>query len=160
MAAKRFEPEPVPVDPDEPLPVNPDEPVPVDPDDDIISLEDDAVPEPVLVMPGPRSPEEEEPISLVDDPSAVGESKVRVRLRSRLDGEKREYSRPVNLTGQGATRCRLFHCRVSMGPLEHLQESINEWLDTEELEVKNVQSFIGVMEGKTPEPNMIVMVWY
>jgi len=145
----------------EPVPVDPDEPVPVDPDDDIISLDDDSVPEPVLVMPGPQPIEENEPISLVDtEPAEGGESKIRVRTRSRLEGERREYTRPLNLTGQGATRCRIFHARISLGPLEHMQEAINEWLDSEEIEVKEVGHLIGIMEGKTPEPNVIVMVWY
>ena len=41
-----------------------------------------------------------------------------------------------------------------------MQESINEWIDGDKIEVKEVGHLIGVMEGKTPEPNMIIMVWY
>jgi len=64
------------------------------------------------------------------------------------------------VTGQGATRCRIFHSKIAAAPLENMEQAINEWLDSEKIEVKNVGHVIGTMEGKRPEPNVIVMVWY
>jgi hypothetical protein len=66
----------------------------------------------------------------------------------------------LNVDGSGATRCKLFHSKISDGPLEHMQQVINGWLDSEKIEVKFVTQSIGVMEGKHAEPNVIVLVWY
>ena len=41
-----------------------------------------------------------------------------------------------------------------------MQRQINEWLDSDEIEVKQVGHLIGTMEGKRPEPNLRVMIWY
>ena len=148
-------PEPVPVDP-EPIPVDP-EPIPIDPEtgEPIEDTDDDII----LEISVPK-PVEEEPISLVEDANFTGESKVRNRIRGALEKEKAEYKRPLNLTGTGATRCRMFHSRVSIIPMEYMQGAINDWIDAEGIEVKHVDTLIGVMEGKTPEPNLIVIVWY
>jgi len=70
------------------------------------------------------------------------------------------YHRPVNVNGTGATRCRLFHSKIAAVPLENLQAQINDWLDSEKVEIKHVGHIIGTMEGKRPEPNLLVMVWY
>jgi hypothetical protein len=80
--------------------------------------------------------------------------------RSALDGEEHEYQRSLNLTGTGATRCRLFHSRIALAPLEHLEKTINDWIDAEDIEIKHVGHVIGEMSGKTQEDNLLVMVWY
>jgi len=136
-------PEPVPVDP---------EPVDIEP----ILLENE--PEPIPVPPEPAE-QEEEVIALVEPGESDGESKVRA-IGAALQAREQKYERPLNLTGQGATRCRIFHSRIAEAPLEHMQQTINEWLDKEEIEIKHVSQVIGIMEGKTPEPNIIVTVWY
>jgi len=101
---------------------------------------------------------EEETISLSDP--LRGPSAVRA-IRSSLDiGKKADYKRPVNVTGTGATRCRLFHCKIADSSLEHLENQINEWIDDEGVEVKHVGHMVGLMEGKHTEPNVIVIVWY
>ena len=73
---------------------------------------------------------------------------------------KTDFQRPMNLTGQGATRCRIFHCKVAPGSLTHMEAEINNWIDGEEIEVKHVGHVVGTMEGKHAEPNVVVMVWY
>ncbi len=107
--------------------------------------------------------EDEEPISLVDESPEDGEkSKAKVRQlgrRAKISASK-EYKRPLNLTGEGATRCRVFESRIALEPLAHMEERINDWLDSEEIEVKHVGHMVGVMEGKTPRPNVVVVVWY
>ena len=70
------------------------------------------------------------------------------------------FARALNRTGMGATRCKLFHSRIALAPLDHMERSINEWLDAAEVEVKQVGHIIGTMEGKSPEPNLIMVVWY
>jgi len=36
----------------------------------------------------------------------------------------------------------------------------NEWLDSDDIDVKEVGHLIGTMHGKIDEDNIIVMVWY
>jgi len=149
------QPEPVPVEP-EPVAPQPVEPEPV-------SLE--PAPEPVPVDAAEIAPAAEddvdEPISLVETDGEGGTSKIRARGTTLLGEEKREYARSLNKTGTGATRCRIFHSRIALAPLNHMENSINEWLDSDEnLEIKHVGHIIGTMEGKSREPNLIVIAWY
>ena len=73
---------------------------------------------------------------------------------------KQEFSRAMNLTGTGATRCRLFHSKITVAAVDHMVNLINEWLDGSDIEVKHVTDVVGTMEGKKPEPNLILTVWY
>ena len=114
-----------------------------------------------------ESGDEEEltPLPLAEEaPSAPGQTSSKIRAFGAVAvgaGKKEKaYQRQPSLTGAGAVRCRMFHSKISVASLEHLIESINEWLDGEEIEVKHVGELVGVMEGKTPEPNLIVMIWY
>ena len=116
--------------------------------------------EPILIEEEEGEEESEpEPIGLVEmdeqEPSAV-----RTIHTTLEDGKKDQFQRPLNINGQGATRCRLFHCKISDGPLEHLESTINEWLDGEEIEVKHVSQVVGTLEGKRSEPNLLITIWY
>lgn len=71
-----------------------------------------------------------------------------------------DFKRPMNVKGTGATRCRVFHSKVAEAPLQVMENHINEWLDAEEIEVKYVGHVVGAMQGKSTEPNVIVLVWY
>ena len=146
------EPTPVPVPP---LPVDasqesspPPVPVPV------------AIPVAIPVPPSSRQ-DDDEPIALVDDFEHVtsvhhtGEDKA-----STLGLDKKEFKRPLNVNGSGATRCRLFKSKIAEGPLEHLEVMINEWLDAEEIEIKQVNQCIGTLEGKRAVENLFIFVWY
>ena len=137
----------------------PDEPVPLE-------IEPDAVmPAPPAPPPPPKAKApDDEPISLADVAEAEsGVSKIKIG-RTLGDAAKKavktEYKRKLNLTGQGATRCRIFHSKIALAPLENMEKHINEWLDREEIEIKHVTDVVGVLEGKVAEPNLIVMVWY
>jgi hypothetical protein len=124
-----------------------------------MSLEPEAKPRPIA--PGAKKAEGES-ISLeqgeeADRPSAVktyGSGAVRAA------GHKADFKRPPNLTGQGATRCRIFFTKIAPPALEYMESQINDWLDSEEIEVKEVGHIIGNMVTKTVDPNLIVMVWY
>ena len=73
---------------------------------------------------------------------------------------KEEFKRPVNLTGTGATRVKLFNSKITVAAIDHMVTQINEWLDGNQVEVKSVNQVIGTMEGKKPEPNLIITLWY
>lgn len=153
--------EPVPIDP-EPVPVNP-EPVPADPDEPAIiePLPSDPDDDRVVIPPEPVEEEVEEPLTLIEDFDDSGPSKVKAReAGSPLDADMIEFKRKPNVNGTGAIRCRMFHSRMALAPLGHMQSNINEWIDNNEIEIKHVGHVIGLMEGKSPEPNIFVMVWY
>jgi len=115
--------------------------------------------------------EDDEPISLVDGAEGGGIEGVRgvggsdgLGLRT-LGGSGEAvtevtFTRPMNADGSGATRFRMFHSKISLAPLQNLENSINQWIDADKIEVKHVGHLIGTMEGKRPEPNLLVMVWY
>ena len=119
-------------------------------DEEPLALEAD--PEPLAIDPV------ESPIGLV----GAGEEPHVMRQfgRHALEVKKTEFRRTLNVTGKGATRCRLFHSRIAVAPLEHLEQQVNEWLDSEDIEIKHVGQSVGIMEGKTAKPNLVVMVWY
>ena len=120
--------------------------------------------------PPPAKPEsismddEDEPISLVEESDADGAesgvSMVRQRGTGMRKSQELTFKRPLNLTGSGATRCRLFYSRIAVEALENMQARINEWIDNDEIEVKHVCQELAVMEGKTAKPNLIISVWY
>ncbi len=108
------------------------------------------------------APAGEPAVSLVDNPPAAEETKSKIRLDVGGLGVqgKASFRRAMNLTGTGATRCRIFYAKIGPAPMEYMQKSINDWLDQEELEVKFVSQVVGVLEGKRAEPNLIVTIWY
>jgi hypothetical protein len=102
---------------------------------------------------------DDEPIGLVES-NSTGESQVRQFARLGEKTGTKEFRRPLNLTGNGATRCRVFHSKISDASLKVLEQQINEWADSEELEIKQVSQTIGTLQGKSAEENLIVTVWY
>lgn len=172
-----IEPDPLSIEPD-PLSIEPDplsiEPAPPAAEPPPLAAGPPAPPaagpEPVALdlgpepVPPPLAPvDDEEPISLVDDSErdedSPGISMVRQRSGLRKAHEV-TLNRPLNLTGTGATRCRIFYCRIAVEALENMQSRINEWIDNDEIEVKHVGQELAIMEGKTPRPNLVVTVWY
>jgi hypothetical protein len=140
------------------------ESIPLD-DEEPISLEPQAGPAP---PPPPKQQEakapakdedDEEPITLVEE-GETGATAMRTFGTAAAVARKSQFKRTLNVTGTGATRCRIFHSKIAIAPLEHLEGDINDWLDSEEIEVKQVGHIIGTMEGKRPEPNLLVIVWY
>jgi len=128
----------------------------LDPDDEPINLDGEDQP---ISLGG----DEDEPISLVesdeDSDFAAGGVKT-FGIAGGPGAEKREHRRPLNVDGAGATRCRMFHSKIAIASLEYMENQINEWADSDQIEIKHVGHVIGTMEGKRPEPNLLVMVWY
>ena len=107
------------------------------------------------------------PLSLADDEDASGPISGRSSTKIQAFGagtdaliHQHQYQRTPSLTGTGAVRCKLFHSKITVAALEHMTSTINEWLDKDEIEVKHIGQVIGTMEGKKPEPNVIITVWY
>ena len=118
-------------------------------DNDSISFDD----EPIRIA-GP----DEEPLGIAEESSARSISHT-AGLSSDSD-EGHRFSRPMQKTGTGATRCRIFRSKISVPAIETLEENINEWLDSDDIDVKNVGHLIGKMHGKTDDDCIIVMAWY
>jgi len=148
-------------------------------EEEFISLEADTEPQPVPVPPpgagpqpvpvpppAPKRVEDDEPIALVDfddlekPAEGTGMKKRVAGAAARGLTHKAEFKRETNLTGQGATRVRLFYSKIADGPLLHMESMINDWIDEEGIEVKQTGHVIGTLEGKRAEPNLIVVVWY
>ena len=78
-------------------------------------------------------------------------------------GRKHEdsWKRSPNATGQGAIHVKTFHCKLADAPIVHLNEQINEWVDTHaDVEIKFATTTVGVLEGKHSDPHLIVIVFY
>lgn len=109
---------------------------------------------------------DDEPISLEPEHEASAAAPAPTAVRAfgqpgiRIGTEKVQFKRPLNVTGQGATRFRIFHSKIALTPLETMEQKINQWLESDNVEVKQVGHVIGVMEGKIAEPNLLVLVWY
>jgi len=87
-------------------------------------------------MPGPNlKPSEEEPIHMEED------------LESPLGGETH-------------AELKFYFSKIAPPSLDYMQDQINHWVDSEQIEIKQISQVIGIMEGKTPVPNLIVMIWY
>ncbi len=136
--------------------VSQSQPTPMEPQ----PVEQEPKPVPIEIEPLPikPTPEEEMPITLVDS-EFQGPSKVHAVAKG-MQVEKHDFQRPLNVTGTGATRVRIFHSRIAIAPMEMMEKAINSWIDAEEIEIKHVGQLVGTLEGKNPEPNIITMVWY
>ncbi len=110
---------------------------------------------------GPLPVEKEEPLTLVEPSSVIKPGGLRAFGATAAKTEhKMQFKRPLNTDGRGATRCRMFCSKIAFASLQHMEQQINEWVDSDTIEIKHVGHVIGTMEGKTQEPNLIVMVWY
>jgi len=71
------------------------------------------------------------------------------------------WKRKPHLGGQGACRVKTFHGKLSDQGLEYLDDAINVFLDEHpDIEVKFVQSNVGMFDGKFKDFALIVNVWY
>lgn len=101
-----------------------------------------------------------------DDAGTTDMSSTRIHTATGAEREggakdDSEYSRPLNPNGTGASRCRMFHCRISQGAVDFMVNQMNEWLDeNEDVTIKFSTTTIGLFEGKHTEPNLITTVFY
>ena len=117
---------------------------------------------------GPLKPREEEPIHLEEESLVAGQAEAAPTEMKAFGGGGHglgvkagsDFKRALNITGHGATRCKFYHSKIAAPSLEFMENQINLWVDAEKIEIKEVSQVIGIMEGKTPVPNLIVMLWY
>ena len=130
--------------------------------------QDDWIPEEAILADEADQAEEEESIDLVDlevDEGIGSPTQIRAfghgaRAAARELRHEDTLKRPLNVTGQGATRARTFHSKLNDASLALMDQSINEWVDEAGIEIKCVSSCIGIFTGKKPEPHMLVTVCY
>lgn len=108
---------------------------------------------------------EEEPISMDETEAAdagadAEHSSIKAFGTKQASGHASAFKRKLNIDPVGATRCRVFFSRISPPSLAYMENQINQWVDAENVDIKHVSEIIGVMEGKLPQPNLIVTVWY
>jgi hypothetical protein len=119
-------------------------------------------------MPGPNlnlKPQDEEPIHMEDEQESPvgGEAHAELKAFGAAKGLAKHdshFNRPLILTGTGATRCKIFYSKIAPPSLEYMQDQINHWVDSDQIEIKRVSQVIGLMEGKTAIPNVIITIWY
>ncbi len=72
-----------------------------------------------------------------------------------------KFKRHLQHFERGAIRCRIFHAKLNDGALQFMQDQINDWIDQNpEVDVKHVSTNVGVVEGKSTEPHLIITVFY
>jgi hypothetical protein len=72
-----------------------------------------------------------------------------------------KYNRKANPTSPTAMRCRTFHSKLSAGALAYMNDQINTWVDGDaHICLKFATSTIGVFEGKSKDPQLILTVFY
>ena len=108
----------------------------------------------------------DEPVSLIDDePGRVaGSSMIRsFATGSTLAGshDDSRYKRPLAAANLPATRVRTFHGKLTEAGVAHMDELINEWLETHpDVFIKSSTSSIGMFEGKSKEPHLVLTLFY
>jgi hypothetical protein len=111
----------------------------------------------------------DEPIALEPEesvPEQDGMSKIKAFGGTGISASREALDtsglkRKVNVTGQGATRCRTFHAKLNDSSLAYLNNQINEWADSDpQIEIKFATTSVGVVEGKHAEQHLLVTVFY
>jgi hypothetical protein len=78
-----------------------------------------------------------------------------------MNFDAQPFKRPLLSAGHGATRVRIWHCKMASGPVSHMNAQINEWLDNHpDIEIKFANTTVGTWEGKHSEPNLILSLFY
>jgi hypothetical protein len=122
--------------------------------DDAVGLSDDA--QHLMPTPGPVPTA---PAAHASAPAAPAPKKITFNADSMT--RHRHYKRQTHTSGLGACRVKTFHGKLSDQGLEYLDDAINVFLDEHpEIEVKLVQSNVGMFDGKFKDFALVVNVWY
>ena len=92
------------------------------------------------------------------------ESKPKIRTLASLGPKPEDESswhRHAQLTGQGATHVKSFHCKLQGDSLKHLDQQINDWLEGhEDCEIKLVTTQVGEWSDTLGKAcHLIVQIW-
>ncbi len=108
----------------------------------------------------------DEKISLDGDIAApsAGPSKIRsFAAGSTLAGAHHDVNlhRPLTGPNEPPTRCRTFHSKLTPAALAHMDDLINEWLDSSPgIFVKQFNTTVGPFEAKHVEQHLVVVIFY
>lgn len=97
-------------------------------------------------------------------PDMNGESKPKIRTLAKLGATPEDdsgWSRHSQLTGQGATHVKSFHCKLQGDALNHLDSQINAWLEShDDCEIKLVTTQTGEWSDTLGKAcHLIVQIW-
>ena len=100
-----------------------------------------------------------------EPPVDMSESRIQVLTGTTVSGggpwDESRFKRRLDPKSGGASRCRMFHSKLSDGAVDFMTNSINEWLDAnKDIVIKFATSTIGPFEGKHTEPNLILTLYY
>jgi hypothetical protein len=108
----------------------------------------------------------EEKLMLDGDAEAkpAGPSKIRsFAAGSTLGGAHHDATlhRPITGVSDPPTRVRTFHSKLTPGALAHMDDLINEWIDSNPgIFIKHVNTTVGPFEAKHVEQHLIVTIFY
>ena len=72
-----------------------------------------------------------------------------------------KFKRHLQHNERGAIRCRIFHAKLNDGALHFMQDQINDWIDENpEVDIKHLSTNVGVVEGKSSEPHLVITLFY
>jgi hypothetical protein len=112
----------------------------------------------------PLTVDGEPAVALIDETEMEKSGRKVIRAFGGVGGHKIDESqlqRALQKTGTGATRIKIFHTKMNDGAVDFLCQTVNEWTDKNpDIDIKLVQSTVGIWEGKHPEPHLILTIWY
>ncbi len=93
-----------------------------------------------------------------------GEQPSKIRTLAKLGATSENESgwkRHAQVTGQGATHVKSFHCKLQGEALAHLDEQINAWIEShEDCEIKLVTTQTGEWSDTLGKAcHLIVQIW-
>lgn len=97
-----------------------------------------------------------------------GENQPSSKIRSFAEGSTlagahhdAKLKRGVSGPTEAATRIRTFHSKLTPAALAHMDDQINEWIDSHpEIYIKTVNTTVGPFEAKHVEQHLIVTIFY
>ncbi len=104
---------------------------------------------------------EPEDINIADIASSAIKPFVSSDLVTPPSATQHKFKRHLQHNECGAIRCRIFHAKLNDGALQYVQNQINDWIDQNpEVDVKHLNTNVGVVEGKSSEPHLIITLFY
>lgn len=112
----------------------------------------------------PASAPGEESFQLVDESEVTTAVKSSSAQAQSAFGSRKDDSQLTRALSheRNASRCRIFHTKITEGALVYLNDQINEWCDKNpDIEIKFATSTVGGFEGKQHvEQHLIMALFY
>lgn len=109
----------------------------------------------------PVSAAEEENIGAAKSATAIIKPLSTGSFGATTSATTHKFKRHLHQNERGAIRCRIFHAKLNEGALKFMQDQINDWIDDNpDVDIKHMGTNVGVVEGKSTEPHLVVTVFY